>query len=160
MPLTAEDAVWWASTILKYSHGSTAYSASTLVGVKKFSAPDPNTLVITYSRPVPAALANLEQFYVVPKHIWDKYTGNNGKDLKTFSPEQHLPVVSGGPYEITKFPEKGTTVLQAQPVLLRAQSQVAAVALTYYTNPTTMIADLEQTRSTSSTPRPTRPPTR
>jgi len=143
VPLTAEDAVWWANTILKFANGSTAYSASTLVGVKKFSAPNPNTLVITYSRPIPSALANLEQFYVVPKHIWDKYTGNDGKDLKTFQPEDHLPVVSGGAYEVTKYQEKGTTVFRPNPYFYGPKSQTAAVSLTYYTNPTTMIADLE-----------------
>ena len=42
-----------------------------------------------------AALANLEQFYFMPKHVWSKYTGNDGKDMKSFNPEQHLPVVSG-----------------------------------------------------------------
>jgi peptide/nickel transport system substrate-binding protein len=100
--------------------------------------------VLTYKKPVPSALANLEQFYFMPKHVWSKYTGNDGEDMKSFDPEQHLPVVSGGPYTITQFQEKGTTVSSPNPYFYGPKSHVAAVALTYYTNATPMIADLEQ----------------
>ena len=144
VPLTAEDAVWWVNTIFKYQNSATSYLAGELAGLKKIAAPDPNTLVLTYKRPVPSALANLEQFYFMPKHVWSKYTGNDGKDMKSFNPEQHLPVVSGGPYTITQFQEKGTTVFKPNPYFYGPKSHVAAVALTYYTNATSMIADLEQ----------------
>ena len=144
VPLTAEDAVWWVNTIFKYQNGATSYLAGELAGLKKIAAPDPNTLVLTYKKPVPSALANLEQFYFMPKHVWSKYTGNDGKDMKSFNPEQHLPVVSGGPYTITQFQEKGTTVFKPNPYFYGPKSHVAAVALTYYTNATSMIADLEQ----------------
>ena len=68
-------------TALKYKDGATSYFAGALLGVEKVEAPDPNTLVITYSKPVAGALANLEQLYILPKHVWEKYTGNNGKAL-------------------------------------------------------------------------------
>ena len=144
VPLTAADAVWWVNTIFKYQNGATSYLAGELAGLKKIAAPDLNTLVLTYKKPVPSALANLEQFYFMPKHVWSKYTGNDGKDMKSFHPEQHLPVVSGGPYTITQFQEKGTTVFKPNPYFYGPKSHVAAVALTYYTNATSMIADLEQ----------------
>ena len=144
VPLTAEDAVWWVNTIFKYQNSATSYLAGELAGLKKIAAPDPNTLVLTYKSPVPSALANLEQFYIMPKHVWSKYTGHDGKDMKSFNPEQHLPVVSGGPYTITQFQEKGTTVFKPNPYFYGPKSHVAAVALTYYTNATSMIADLEQ----------------
>ena len=91
-----------------------------------------------------AALANLEQLYILPEHVWSKYTGNNGKDLKSYFPEQHLPIVSGGAYTITQFQEKGTTVFKPNPYFYGPESHAAAVALTYYTNATSMIADFEQ----------------
>ena len=144
VPLTSEDATWWIDTIFKYADGPTSYLAGELAGLKSATAPDKNTLVLTYKRPVPAALANLEQFYFMPKHIWSKYTGHDGKDLKQFNPEQHMPVVSGGPYQITKFEEKGTTFFKPNPYFYGPKSHAAAVAMTYYTNATSMIADLEQ----------------
>lgn len=142
-PLTAEDAAWTGNTILKYADGPASLLASALDGVKSFEATDPNTLVITYSKPVAPVLANLEQFFVLPEHVWSKHTGNNGKDLKQFRPEEHLPVVAGGAYSITKFQEKGTTAFQPNPGFYGPPSHAAAVSLTYYTNSTLMAADLE-----------------
>jgi len=88
-------------------------------------------------------LPQLEQFWILPKHVWDQQTGNNGKDLQAYRPDQNLPTVSGGPYTITKFAEKGTTVFKPNPNFYGPKSHAAAVALTYYTNSTSEIADLE-----------------
>ena len=144
VPLTADDAVWTIETALKYKAGATSYYAGTLLGVEKAEAPDPNTLVITYSKPVAGVLANLEQLFILPKHVWEKYTGNNGKALSSYFPDQHLPTVSGGPYTITKFEKKGSTVFKPNPYFYGPKSHAAAVVLTYYTNPTSMIAAFQQ----------------
>jgi peptide/nickel transport system substrate-binding protein len=142
VPLTANDAVWTIDTILKYASGPTAYLAGVLDGVKAASAPNATTLVITYSHPVAAALANLEQFFVLPEHVWSKHVGTNGNGLKAYRPEQDLPMVSGGPYTITQYQEKGTTVFKPNPHFYGPKSTAAAVTLTYYTNSTSMVADL------------------
>jgi peptide/nickel transport system substrate-binding protein len=142
VPLTAQDAVWTIDITLKYRSGVTAYLAGVLDGVKSASAPNANTLVITYSHPVAATLANLEQFFILPQHVWDKHLGKNGTGLKAYLPEQHLPMVSGGPYTITKYQEKGTTVFKPNPYFYGPKSHPAAVALSYYTNSTSMVADL------------------
>jgi peptide/nickel transport system substrate-binding protein len=142
VPLTAKDAVWTIDITLRYRAGVTAYLAGILDGVKSASAPNANTLVITYSHPVAATLANLEQFFILPEHVWDKHLGSNGKDLKAFLPEQHLPMVSGGAYTITQYQEKGTTVFKPNPHFYGPRSHSAAVTLSYYTNSTSMVADL------------------
>jgi peptide/nickel transport system substrate-binding protein len=143
VPLTAQDAVWTIDTTLKYRRGPTAYLAGVIAGVKSASAPDPNTLVLQYSRPVAAVLANLEQFFIFPQHVWEKHVGDKGSDLKAFRPEQNLPMVSGGAYTITRYEEKGTTVFTPNRYFYGPRSHAAAVTLTYYTNATSMIADLE-----------------
>jgi peptide/nickel transport system substrate-binding protein len=143
-PLTAQDAVWTIETELKYKAGAASFLAGTLLGVSKAEAPDANTLVITYSHPIAGVLANLEQVYILPQHVWSKYTGNDGHDLKSFFPEQNLPTVSGGAYMITKFDKTGTTVFKPNPYFYGPKSHAAAVAFTYYTNPTSMIADFQR----------------
>jgi peptide/nickel transport system substrate-binding protein len=143
VPLTAKDAVWTIDTALRYRHGPTSYLAGILTGVKSASAPDTDTLVLHYAHAVAPALANLEQFFILPEHVWDNHTGNNGGALKTFRPEQHLPMVSGGPYTITRFQEKGTTVFKPNRGFYGPKSHAAAVTLTYYTNATSMVADLQ-----------------
>jgi peptide/nickel transport system substrate-binding protein len=143
VPLTASDAAWTGNTIIKYKNGPSAVLAAALTHVKNMVAPNPTTLVVNYDQPVGNALSQLEQFWVLPKHIWDKEVGNNGKNLKTYQPEQHLPTVAGGPYTITSYQEKGTTVFKPNPYFYGPKSNAAAVALTYYTNSTSMIADLQ-----------------
>jgi peptide/nickel transport system substrate-binding protein len=143
VPLTAKDAVWTIETSLRYRNGATSYLAGILTGVKSATAPNANTLVLRYAHAVAPALANLEQFFVLPEHVWGKHTGNNGGALKAFRPEQHLPMVSGGPYTISRFEEKGTTVFKPNPDFYGPKSHAAAVTLTYYTNATSMVADLQ-----------------
>lgn len=146
-PLTAEDAVWTIETIRKHAEGATASMAKVLAGVGSAEAPDPRTLVIRYDQPMGPALANLQQMYVLPKHIWaPQDTGEGGSGLTDFKPEQQLPVVSGGPFMITKYEDKGTTVFTPNPQFYGPKPNAAAVALTYYTNPTAMIADLKAGR--------------
>jgi peptide/nickel transport system substrate-binding protein len=140
-PLTSEDVAWTANTILKYP-GPTAVLASSVAHLASAEAPDPNTVVFNYDKPVGNALAQLTYLYILPKHVWEKYTGNNGKDLKTFLPEDHLPVVSGGPFQVTKYDKKGQTVFKPNPGWWGPKPHVDAVAYVYYTNADSMIADL------------------
>src|SRR5689334_155440 len=78
-PLTAEDAAWTGNTIIKYQNGPTAATAPALSHITQFVAQGPDTLVIHYDKAIGNVLPQLEQFWVLPKHVWDKYTGNNGK---------------------------------------------------------------------------------
>jgi peptide/nickel transport system substrate-binding protein len=142
VPLTAQDAVWTINTTLKYASGPASYVSGTLDGAKSASAPNPQTLVITYSRPVAPVLANLEQFFILPQHVWAKHVGAKGAGLKEYSPQSELPVVAGGAYTVTQFAQKGTTVFKPNPYFYGPKSHAAAVTLTYYTNSTSMTADL------------------
>src|SRR5689334_6742140 len=142
-PLTAEDAAWTGNTIVKYQAGPTAAVAAALTHVTSMDAPNANTLVIHYDKPVANVLPQLEQFWVLPEHVWKAYEGTNGKGLKTFRPEQHLPTVAGGAYFISQYQEKGTTVFKPNPGFYGPKSNADAVAMTYYTNSTSMIADLD-----------------
>ena len=77
-PLTAADAVWTIKTELRYRNGATALVAAALAGIDQVSAPDPHTLVIHYKRPVGNALAQLASVWILPQHVWQAHTGNNG----------------------------------------------------------------------------------
>jgi peptide/nickel transport system substrate-binding protein len=144
-PLTAADAAWTINTTVKYANGPTAVAAGALAHVKNAKAPNATTLVVHYKTPVGNVLAQLEQFFVLPKHVYAKYAATpGGKGLKTFHPEQHLPVVSAGAYTVTQYQKKGTTVFRPYNGYWGAPSHADAVALTYYTNADSMIADLKQ----------------
>jgi len=142
-PLTAADAAWTGNTIVKYAAGPAAALAGALTHVTSMDAPNATTLVIHYDKAIANVLPQLEQFWVLPEHVWAKYAGNGGKNLKTFRPEQSLPTVAGGAYYISQYQEKGTTVFKPNPGFYGPKSNAQAVAMTYYTNSTSMIADLE-----------------
>jgi peptide/nickel transport system substrate-binding protein len=143
VPLTAADAVWTVNTVLRHASGATSYLAGVISGVRDASAPNSHTLVLTYSHPVAPALANLEQFFILPRHIWASHVGTKGSGLKAFHPESSLPAVGGGAYYVSQFSEKGTTVFKSNPYFYGPKSHAAAVTLTYYTNSTAMVADLQ-----------------
>ena len=143
-PITAEDAAWTINTTVKFASGPTAVAASALAHVTEAEAPDPTTLVIHYDAPVGNVIAQLEQFFILPEHVWQQYATGSGKGLKTYHPEQNLPMVTGGAYTVKKYEKKGTTVFIKDPHFYGPQSNADAVALTYYTNADAMIADLKQ----------------
>ena len=142
-PMTADDAVWTINTTVKFADGPTAVLAAALAHVKNAEAPDPNTLVIHYDAPVGNVLAQLEQFFILPAPRLGAARRRNGKGLKTYQPQNHLPLVSGGAYRLKSVREEGHDRLHGRPELLGPQSNAEAVALTYYTNADAMISDLQ-----------------
>jgi peptide/nickel transport system substrate-binding protein len=142
-PLTADDAVWTINTTVKFADGPTAVQAAALQHVQSAEAPDPNTLVIHYDAPVGNVLAQLEQLFILPRHVWEPLAAGNGKGLKTYQPQNNMPVVSGGAYRLKSYEKKGTTVFTADPDYWGPKSNAEAVALTYYTNADAMISDLQ-----------------
>ncbi len=142
-PITAEDAAWTINTTVQFQDGPTAVSAGAVAHVVKATAPDPATLVIEYDAPIANALAQLETLFILPRHVWEQYAAGDGANLEKYAPQQELPIVSGGPYSIEKWEEKGTTIFKANPDFYGPKSNVAAIALVYYTNEDAMLADLK-----------------
>ncbi len=149
-PLTAEDAAWTCNTILKYADGPTSFLAPFLEHASECTAPAPDTLVITYGQAAANVLPQLQQFFILPKHVWEQHVGNDGKDLKTYAPASELPLVAAGPFTITKFEKKGVTIYEKNPSYYGADPpHVDAVGLQYFTNADAMIeafkaGDLDQ----------------
>jgi peptide/nickel transport system substrate-binding protein len=138
-PLTAEDAVWTGETILKYKKGPTANLAPFLSHIASLEAPDPNTLVITYERPVGNVLPQLQQFFVLPKHFWEKFAVGDGKELKQYLPENDLPIVSGGQFVLTKYDKKGTTILERNEGFYGTPPNPDAVGIQWFSNSDAML---------------------
>ena len=144
-PLTSADVAWTANTIVKYQADATANVANSVAHVSNVTTDGPNKVIFHYDAAVDPnlVLSNISSLYILPEHVWGKYVGSDGKDLKTFRPENNLPLVSGGPFQITKYSKKGTTVFKPNPGYWGAPPHVEAVGLVYYTNSDSMIADLQ-----------------
>ena len=92
-PLTAKDAAWTINTDLKYASGGAADAAGLVAHIKRASAPNATTLVVRYTKAAGNVLGQFQQLAILPQHVWSKYTGHKGNDLKTFS---NSPLVGAG----------------------------------------------------------------
>jgi peptide/nickel transport system substrate-binding protein len=144
VPLTAKDAVWTIDTELHYASGAAALVAGALTGITKVSAPDSQTLVVTYGKPIGNVLAQLEQLWILPEHVWKSRLGHKGLGLKTSPVSAHLPLVAGGPFTVTSYSETGTTVLKRNPYFYGPKPSVAAIAITFYTDSDAMLLSFGQ----------------
>ncbi|MGY0020413.1 ABC transporter substrate-binding protein [Streptomyces sp. YJ-C3] len=141
--LGAPDVVWSARTDLKFAKGATASLASALGPVDKVSAVDAHTVKLAFTREAPSNILDLlTGFFVLPRTVWKDHIGKGGAGLLSYRPQDSLPMVSGGPFTITRLEEKGTTVYRPNPRYYGARPTLKAVTLTYYTNAEALVSDL------------------
>src|SRR6478672_1450274 len=129
-PLTAADAAWTYSTILKFQAGPTANSAGYVAHMKSATAPNATTLVLTYDRPVANVLSQVQQAPILPEHIWAQYATGNGKALKTF--QNNAPIVSGGPFILTKYTPKQVALFKKNPAFYGPKPHIDGFGLQFF----------------------------
>ena len=118
-PMTAADAAWTINTTVKYADDATAVAAGALAHVKNAEATDDTTLVIHYETPVGNVLAQLEQVFIVPQHVWEPKEGTRRQGAQDIPPELNLPVVGGRRVHDHPVREEGHDGVQALRRLLR-----------------------------------------
>ena len=129
-PLTAADAAWTFSTILKFADGATANSAGYVAHMKSATAPNATTLVLSYSQPVANVLSQVQQAPILPEHIWAQYATGNGKALKTF--QTNAPIVSGGPFILTKYTPKQVALFKKNPSFYGPKPHIDGFGLQFF----------------------------
>ena len=129
-PLTAADAAWTFSTILKFANGPTANSAGTTAHMASATAPNATTLVVTYKQPVANVLSQLQQVPILPEHIWAKYATGNGKALTTFT--NPAPFVSGGPFKLVKYTPKQIVLFKRNPHYYGPKPHIDGLGLQFF----------------------------
>jgi peptide/nickel transport system substrate-binding protein len=140
-PLTAADAAWTYSTILKYQNGATANSAGYVAHLKSATAPNATTLVLTYSRPVANVLSQVQQVPILPEHVWAKYATGNGKALTRFS--NNAPIVSGGPFILTKYTPKQIALFKRNPGFYGPRPHIDGFGLQFFQTTDAMVTALK-----------------
>jgi peptide/nickel transport system substrate-binding protein len=104
-PLTADDAAWTLNTAIKWLDGATASYSAAVPGVKSASAPNATTLVLHMAHRVSYLLSAMARATILPRHVWEQYATKDGKGLAAYNnvPQDGQPIVSGGPFMVTKF---------------------------------------------------------
>jgi len=140
-PLTAADAAWTYQTILKYQDGATANSAGYVAHMKSATAPNATTLVLTYKRPVANVLSQVQQVPILPEHVWAKYATGNGKALTRF--QNNAPIVSGGPFVLTKYTPKQIALFKRNPTFYGTKPHIDGLGLQFFQTTDAMITALK-----------------
>lgn len=140
-PLTAKDAAWTYSTILKFQNGPTANSAGYVAHMVSATAPNPTTLVLTYKRPVANVLSQVQQVPILPEHVWAKYATGNGKGLTRFS--NPAPIVSGGPFILVKYTPKSVALYKRNPLFYGPKPHIEGLGLEFFGTTDAMITALK-----------------
>jgi peptide/nickel transport system substrate-binding protein len=140
-PLTAQDAAWTLSTIIKFQNGPTANSAGYVTDMTSAVAPNPDTLVVTYSQPVANVLSQMQQIQILPEHIWSKYATGSGKGLTTF--QNNAPIVSGGPFMLTSYTKGQAAIFKRNPDWFGPKPHIQGIALEFFTDTDAMVTALK-----------------
>jgi peptide/nickel transport system substrate-binding protein len=140
-PLTAADAAWTYQTILKYQNGATANSAGYVAHMTSATAPNATTLVLTYKRPVANVLSQVQQVPILPEHVWAKYATGNGKALTRF--QNNAPIVSGGPFVLTKYTPKQIVLFKRNPAFYGTKPHIDGLGLQFFQSTDAMITALK-----------------
>jgi peptide/nickel transport system substrate-binding protein len=140
-PLTAADAAWTYSTILKYQNGATANSAGYVAHMKSATAPNATTLVLAYSKPVANVLSQVQQTPILPEHIWAQYATGDGKALTRFA--NNAPIVSGGPFVLVSYTPKQTALFKRNPGFYGPKPHIDGFGLQYFSSEDAMVTALK-----------------
>ena len=98
--------------------------------MKSATAPNATTLVLTYSQPVANVLSQVQQVPIMPEHIWAQYATGNGKALKTF--QNNAPIVSGGPFILTKYTPKQVALFKKNPAFYGPKPHIDGFGLQFF----------------------------
>jgi peptide/nickel transport system substrate-binding protein len=140
-PLTAADAAWTINTDIKYQGGGAANEAGLIAHITKAEAPNATTLVVHYKQAPGNVLGQFQQFFILPKHIWSKHTGNKGADLKTFA--NNAPIVGSGPFKLVKYKKNEVALFQKNDSYWGKKPQIDEFGLQQFSNDDAMIAALK-----------------
>jgi peptide/nickel transport system substrate-binding protein len=111
-PLSAADAAFTLSMIMKFQNGPTGQLAGFVGHMTKATASG-DTLTVTYDRPVSNVLAQMTQVPILPQHVWASLATGDGKKITTF--QNGAPMVSGGPFELTQYKKDQLALFDRNP---------------------------------------------
>lgn len=140
-PLTAADAAWTFSTIMKFQNGPAANSAGYVAHMTSAIAPNATTLVLSYARPVANVLAQVQEVPILPEHIWARYAAGNGKALTRFS--NAAPIVSGGPFTLVKYTAGQIALFKRNPSFYGPKPHIDGLGLQFFGTADAMITALK-----------------
>jgi len=141
-PLTAKDAAFTLNMMVKYQKGPTADLGQLIEGLQSTATPDDNTLVLHYAHPVANVLAQMQGVHILPPKVWAPLATGNGAKIRTFQ-NTTVPMLSGGPFTMTKYTVNQTAIFQANPNWYGTKPHITGFGLQMFGTSDAMVAALK-----------------
>lgn len=144
-PLSARDAAFTLSTIVKFQQGPTASYAGYVSHLKTAEAPDDNTLVLQYEQPVGNVLAQAGAVQLLPEHVWGPFAQADGSALKSFpnTPTEGKPTVSGGPFMLTEQKTDDIELFARNPNYFGTKPLIDGFGVKFFSNNDAIVSALK-----------------
>jgi len=140
-PLSAADAAFTLSMIIKYQDGPTGQLAGFTSNMTSATA-DGDTLTVVYSKPVSNVLAQMTQVPILPQHVWAPLATGDGKQITTF--QNGAPMVSGGPFRLTQYKKDQLALFDRNPNWWGAtKPKISGFGLQIFANDDAMVTALK-----------------
>lgn len=141
-PLTAKDAAFTLNMMVKFSDDATALLGGLVQHLKTVTAPDDNTLVLQYGSPVGNVLANMQGVHIYPEHVWGPLAQGDGSKIPTF--QNPVPIVSGGPFMMTKYSKNQLALFEKNPNWWgQTKPKIDGFGLQFFANDDAMVTALK-----------------
>ncbi|MBC2775549.1 peptide ABC transporter substrate-binding protein [Rhizobium sp. AQ_MP] len=140
-PLTARDAAFTYSMIVKYRESTTGKFAGWLSHLKSAEATDDTTLVLTYDGPAGDVPVKMQAVPILPAHVWSEVAGEDGSEIDSF--ENAAPWVSGGPFMLSGYKKNQLALFKANPNWWgETKPKIGGFGLQMFANSDTMVSAL------------------
>jgi len=133
-PFTADDVAFTINYIVE--QGANAYSSNVLF-IEKATVIDDLTVEVTCTDPKADMLA--AAIFVLPEHIWSQVD----MEEAFTSYENPAPLVGTGPFQVVEWEQGKYLRMEANKDYWGGAPNVDELLFTYYTNPESMVFDLE-----------------
>lgn len=141
--LDAKDVEWSLGVMHKFNE-SAAAGWSIGSNFKSITATDAHTVVVKLAKPSALVYYDLGTTPILPPQVWEKYATGDGAALKTFAnePSDGNPLVSGGPFMLTKYNKGDVAVFTKNPNWYGEKPKIDGFGLQTYKNADAMITAL------------------
>lgn len=140
-PVTAYDAEFTIKTLVRLKASAAALLAQYVIGIRDAVAKDAKTLVVSYDKTIPNALALLSRVAILPQHVWKAAASGDGAGLKSLAVTDGA--VGGGQFTLKKYTPKQIVLMRKHSGWYGKPHSLATLGFMLFGSPDAMLKALQ-----------------
>jgi len=134
-PLTAEDVKF---TINYIKDNELPAKLPFVENIDKVEVPDRYTVKIYYKEPIATVLSDFQGLYIIPKHKWEKISGEEAAKYSNPHP------IGSGPFKFVRWEKKKETVYEVNTEYWQGRPYIDKVVFKYFASVNPMLLTLKK----------------